>query len=100
MLLLWARLTRLQRNTCGSITWHDSNTADAIGNISFVLFTGGEDISPALFYSPESWPGIVEEIDYNAERDVSDFLTMTYCLDHDIPLMGFCRGMQMLSEVS
>ena len=81
-------------------TWHDSNAADAIGNISFVLFTGGEGISPALFYSPESWPGIVEEIDYNAERDVSDFLTMTYCLDHDIPLMGFCRGMQMLSVVS
>jgi putative glutamine amidotransferase len=81
-------------------TWHDSNAADAIGSVSFVLFTGGEDISPALFYSPEPWYGIVEEIDYNAERDVSDYLTMTYCLDHDIPLMGFCRGMQMLSVVS
>ena len=81
-------------------TWHDSNAADAIGNVRIVLFTGGEDISPTLFYSPEHWPGIVEEIDYNAERDVSDYLTMTYCLDHDIPLMGFCRGMQMLSVVS
>jgi len=81
-------------------TWHDSNAADAVGNVSIVLFTGGEDISPTLFYSPELWPGIVAEIDYNAERDVSDYLTMTYCLDHDIPLMGFCRGMQMLSVVS
>lgn len=41
-----------------------------------------------------------EERDYNAERDISDYLTMAYCLDNDIPVMGFCRGMQMLSVVS
>ena len=81
-------------------TWHDSNAEDTVGNVSIVLFTGGEDISSTLFYSPEPWHGITEEIDYNAERDVSDFLTMSYCLDHDIPVMGFCRGMQMLSVVS
>ena len=81
-------------------TWHDSNAENAVGDVSIVLFTGGEDISPDLFYNPEPWHGIVAEIDYNAERDVSDYLTMTYCLDHDIPLMGFCRGMQMLSVVS
>ena len=81
-------------------TWHDSNAEAAVGAVSIVLFTGGEDISPSLFYSPEPWHGIVAEIDYCAERDVSDYLTMTYCLDHDIPVMGFCRGMQMLSVVS
>ena len=81
-------------------TWHDSNAAKAIENISIVLFTGGEDISPSLCFRPETWHGIKEEIDYSAERDVSDYLTMTYCLDHDIPVMGFCRGMQMLSVVS
>ena len=81
-------------------TWHDSNAQDAVRNVNFVLFTGGEDISPSLFFSPEPWHGIVEEIDYNAERDVSDYLTMAYCLDHDIPIMGFCRGMQMLSVIS
>ena len=81
-------------------TWHGSNAEDVIQNVSIVLFTGGEDISPNLFFQPEPWHGIEEEIDYNAERDVSDYLTMTYCLDHDIPVMGFCRGMQMLSVVS
>ena len=40
------------------------------------------------------------KIDYNAERDVSDYLTMSYCLDNDIPVMGLCRGMQMLSVIS
>ena len=81
-------------------TWHGSNAAEAVGAVSIVLFTGGEDISSTLFYDPEPWHGIVAEIDYNAERDVSDYLTMTYCLDNDIPVLGFCRGMQMLSVVS
>lgn len=81
-------------------SWHDSNAADAVGTVSAVLFTGGEDISSSLFYSPEPWHGIVAEIDYNAERDVSDYLTTSYCLDHDIPVIGFCRGMQMLSVIS
>lgn len=80
--------------------WHGSNAAEAVGAVSIVLFTGGEDISSTLFYDPEPWHGIVAEIDYNAERDVSDYLTMTYCLDNDIPVLGFCRGMQMLSVVS
>ncbi len=81
-------------------TWHGSNAEEAVQDMSLVLFTGGEDISPSLYYTPEPWHGIVAEIDYNPERDVSDYLTMTYCLDHDIPMMGFCRGMQMLAVVS
>ncbi len=81
-------------------TWHESNAAEAVGNVSCVLFTGGEDISPTLFYQPEEWHGIEEERDYNAERDISDYLTMAYCLDNDIPVMGFCRGMQMLGVIS
>lgn len=80
--------------------WHGSNAAKAVGNVSTVLFTGGEDISPTLYYTPEEWHGIEAEIDYNAERDVSDYLTMAYCLDNDIPLMGFCRGAQMLGVIS
>ena len=81
-------------------TWHDSNAADAVKNVSIVFFTGGEDISSTLYYSQQPWHGITGEIDYNAERDVSDYLTMTYCLVHDIPVLGFCRGMQILSVVS
>ena len=81
-------------------TWHGSNAAEAVGCASIVLFTGGEDISSTLFFEPEPWHGIVAEIDYNAERDVSDYLTMSYCLDNDIPVMGFCRGMQMLGVIS
>ena len=34
-------------------TWHDSNAAEAVGNVSCVLFTGGEDIGPTPYYHPE-----------------------------------------------
>ena len=88
-----AKLVRLN-------TWRGSNAAEAVGGVSIVLFTGGEDISSTLFFDPQPWHGIVAEIDYNAERDVSDYLTMSYCLDNDIPVMGFCRGMQMLGVIS
>ena len=81
-------------------TWHDSNAAEVIGDIDTVIFTGGEDISSSLFFDQVPWHGVVAEIDYNAERDVSDYLTMSYCLDHDLKVAGFCRGMQMLSVVS
>ncbi len=81
-------------------SWHGSNAGEAVGDIGLVIFSGGEDISPSLYYSPQEWHGILEEMDYNAERDVSDYLTMSYCLDHDIPVLGICRGMQMLSVIS
>ncbi|MBQ7279416.1 MAG: gamma-glutamyl-gamma-aminobutyrate hydrolase family protein [Bacteroidales bacterium] len=77
-----------------------SNVADVVSGVSAVVFTGGEDIAPTLLRCPEPWHGIEAERDYNATRDVSDYLTMAYCLNHDMPVLGMCRGMQMLSVVS
>ena len=65
-----------------------SNAAEVMSGVDGVIFTGGEDIAPTLLATPQDWHRIEAEIDYNAARDVSDFLTMTYCLDHDIPLTG------------
>lgn len=81
-------------------TYRNSNVADVMKGIDAVVFTGGEDISPTLLAEPEDWHHIEEEKDYNATRDVSDYLLMAYCIDNDIPVMGFCRGMQMLAVVS
>src|SRR5574344_1152944 len=78
----------------------NSNIKDVVKNVDAMVFTGGEDISPTLFKVPEAWHGIEAEKDYNATRDVSDYLTMSYCVDQHIKLMGFCRGMQMLGVFS
>ena len=83
-------------------TYHNSNAEEIFNNanVNSVIFTGGEDISPTLTAVSADWHHIEEEKDYNATRDVSDYLLMTYCIDKDIPVMGFCRGMQMLAVVS
>ena len=80
-------------------TWQDSDVANMLEGINAVVFPGGEDISPSLYYAPQELANLEGE-DYSAERDVSDFLLMSYCLEHDIPLMAICRGMQVLSVVS
>ena len=82
------------------VSWTGSNAAEALRGVDAVVFTGGEDISPSLYLKQEEWHGIEAERDYNAERDISDYLLMDYCIDMDIPFMGFCRGMQMLGVVS
>ena len=83
-----------------SHTWHGSNVGEVMQGIRAVLFAGGEDISPSLYRIPEEWHGIPEDCNYHAERDISDYLLMSYCLDHDIPFLGICRSMQMLGIVS
>ncbi len=80
--------------------WTAPSLSFILKGIDAVVFTGGEDVSPSLMREPQPWHGIEAELDYNATRDVSDYLLMQWCLEKDIPVMGFCRGMQMLSVVS
>lgn len=80
-------------------TYHGTAIDSLMQGIDAVVFLGGEDISPTLFREPQPWHGIKGDV-CNATRDVSEFLTMAYCLDHDIPVLGLCRGMQMLGVVS
>jgi len=86
--------------TLRTFGWQHSNAKDLLGDFKAVVFTGGEDISPSLYATPVAWHGIESEKDYNATRDVSDYVTMSYCVQQDIKVMGFCRGMQMLGVFS
>lgn len=78
----------------------NSNAGDVLKDVDAVIFTGGEDVSPTLLAIPQPWHGIEAERDYNATRDVNDYALMAYCLKHDISILGFCRGMQMLGVIS
>ena len=80
--------------------WQHSNAEKVFSDYDCIVFPGGSDISPTLYYKEQDWHGIKGDTDYSAERDVSDYLLMTYCLDKDIPMFCICRGMQMLSVVS
>ena len=81
-------------------TYHGTNADTLLSGVQAVIFLGGDDISSTLFAVPQTWLGITDDSPANATRDVSEYLTMAYCLDHDIPVLGLCRGMQMLGVVS
>jgi len=81
-------------------TYHGTQADSLLAGVQAVVFLGGGDISPTLFAQPQPWHGIADDSPANATRDVSEYLTMAYCLDHDIPVLGLCRGMQMLGVVS
>lgn len=70
-----------------------------VSDVDLIVFTGGEDISPTLYGKPFDLDSLdfSDMYVYNAERDVSDYLLMRYALDNDIPVLGICRGMQMLA---
>lgn len=80
--------------------WKHSNVEDIVKNVDCIIFPGGSDICPTLWKEEGEWHGIEGDTEYSAERDVSDYLLMSYCLEKDIPMFAICRGMQMLSVVS
>ena len=81
-------------------TYHETDADALMSGVQAVVFLGGGDISSTLLAVPQTWHGIAEDSPADATRDVSEYLTMAYCLDHDIPVLGLCRGMQMLGVVS
>lgn len=81
-------------------TYQNSNIKDVIKDYKCVIFPGGSDICPTLYYNEQPWHGIIGDTNYSAERDVSDYLLMSYCLENNIPTLCICRGMQLLSIVS
>ena len=71
-----------------------------LSGIDAMVFPGGEDMSPTLFFTPQQWHGIESEIYYDATRDISDYILMKWCLDNDVPSLCICRGMQVLAILS
>lgn len=77
-------------------TWQGSDAPSVMEGLAAIVFPGGEDISPSLYYDPQP---VQTQEGFSAERDVSDYLLMSYCLEQDIAILAICRGMQMLSVV-
>lgn len=69
------------------------NIDSIIDEADLVVFSGGEDISPYIY--KEDF--LLDEWIYNPERDSSDLLTLRYAIDNGIPVLGLCRGMQLIS---
>ncbi|MFV0250873.1 MAG: gamma-glutamyl-gamma-aminobutyrate hydrolase family protein [Rickettsia aeschlimannii] len=60
-----------------------------------VIPGGDEDIHPK-FYEPEYTENVVVS---NEERDNFEILVLKKALERDIPVLGICRGMQLLNVI-
>ena len=77
-------------------TVKDSASADRIiASLDAVVFSGGEDVEPAR-YGEDVWN---ETVECDLIRDESDFLLAKAALRQGKPILGICRGEQLLNVV-
>jgi putative glutamine amidotransferase len=65
----------------------------ALDLLDGLLVAGGGDISPALYGEPEA----EETTGVRPGRDAFELALTRAALDRDLPLLGICRGMEMLN---
>jgi putative glutamine amidotransferase len=68
-------------------------TSDATKANAF-LFTGGEDVNPALYNEP------VGRHTYYSYRDAHEITMFNYAKERNLPMFGTCRGLQFLTVMS
>lgn len=66
---------------------------EIVARIDGLLMTGGEDINPA-YYREEV---LNESVYVNAPRDTSDLLVLAAARKRGIPILGICRGEQIIN---
>src|SRR5688572_12510763 len=67
-----------------------------IGLLDGIVFAGGADLDPALYGEQAH----AETTGLRPERDAAELPLMRAALDRDLPTLGICRGMQILTVVS
>ena len=85
------------KNTVILDAYHISNTDSILALADGIIITGGEDINP-LLYNDTSNLKLCGDIDHR--RDTLEKKLFDYAFENKIPLIGVCRGMQMINVAS
>jgi putative glutamine amidotransferase len=70
----------------------DDPDVDILDRIDGILFTGGSDVDPSR-YGAEAHP----TTKVRQPRDEAEMLLMRAALDRDLPVLGVCRGFQLMA---
>jgi putative glutamine amidotransferase len=68
---------------------------EALDECDGVLLTGGEDVDPARYGQSAH-----SSVEVDVARDAYEFALTRAALDRDLPLLGICRGAQVLNVVA
>lgn len=75
------------------LSYHFKNEAE-VSTVDGLILTGGGDVHPAL-YGMSASIDRVEEV--NEQRDDFEFKVIEKALEKEIPILGICRGMQVMN---
>lgn len=81
------------------LTTDRSMLAQAVRRVDGVLFTGGDDINPAL-YSENVPPNVLKTVTMPPDvesRDLRELILIDEIFEQRKPLLAICRGFQMLN---
>jgi putative glutamine amidotransferase len=68
---------------------------DVLDTVDGLIFPGGPDIPPSLYGSPPEANSSGERL----ARDVAEVVLMSAALERELPLLGICRGAELLNVV-
>ncbi len=68
---------------------------EQVKSLDALILSGGEDINP-VYYREKPLSKLEE---FSVERDKYDFTLAKYALQHNIPVLGICRGAQILNVI-
>jgi len=69
------------------------NPGQVLDLIDGLVLAGGADIDPAAYGEPRH----PETVDTVPERDASEIALTRAAIERDLPLLGICRGMQLIN---
>jgi len=70
----------------------DDPDADVLSGLDGIIFTGGSDIDPALYGEQPHGANRIRP-----QRDRAELLLLRAAIDAQLPLLGICRGMQLMA---
>ena len=70
----------------------DDPDVDILDRIDGIVLAGGSDVDPAL-YGEHPHP----TTHVKPERDVAEMMLLNAALERDLPLLGICRGLQLMA---
>jgi putative glutamine amidotransferase len=73
--------------------WVSEHPDDVLGGVDGLLLAGGADIDPSA-YGAERHP---KTTNTRPDRDRAEIALARRALERDLPLLGICRGMQLLN---